>query len=249
MKWNERVGHSAKDELFEACRRALDIHCFFENEAHFGAAVAEILGKDDCLAERPIVGFEAPFYPPPQPPPNIVFAGDVCDTRRKQNRRLDLLWLSRHGKIAVEWKYQRRRGWEGVFDGDRSVADAGWADTNGYHFLKDVYRLERLIKVTTPEGRVSPERRFAAFLTNESKDFDGEIVHERIRLKNGDAIQPGHLVQFNMHRADGRPTSPNTLWRDYPPFFLANEYKLNWIDLSDDVSKFIPSTPQLPRYP
>ena len=216
--------------LVEACRKAIRNNAFFEDESDFCSGLSDVLGHGTCFPNQPIAGFDPPIFPPPRPPEGVKFAGDVCETKGKRNRYLDLLWKGEHGSVAIELKYQRRRDWEGTVDGKRKVPRAGWADTKGYEFLKEIHRVERLTAVRMPGGNIVPKHQFSVFLTNEPKEFEGDIPHARLRLLEG-TITAGHLVQYNERRADGGPTRPDTLWRDYKPFRLAGNYQISWINL------------------
>jgi hypothetical protein len=131
---------------------------------------------------------------------------DPCSSRAK----LDILWHSPVGPCPIELKYC-----------------ANWkADSNGYQFLKDLYRLERMVSAG-PFIRLS-DVRLAAFVTRESVYWLGRKPEPRpFWLTEGRQIDAGYWVQYDQ-------TSADTLWFSYPPFFLANSYTLNWYALHDD---------------
>jgi hypothetical protein len=69
------------------------------------------------------------------------------------------------------------------------------------------------------------EIRFAAFATNERVYWRGERPEPHpFWLSEGRHLSRGYWVQYDQKSAD-------TLWRAYPPFFLANEYEFKWRDL------------------
>lgn len=121
--------------------------------------------------------------------------------------RLDLLWHSSAGLVPIELKFCAQ--WK--------------ADTNGYQFLKDVHRLERM--VTAGSHRVLSDTRFAAFVTNQDVYWRGARPEPQpFWLSESRVLAAGHWVQYDQK-------SPDTLWFSYPPFFLSNPYSFRWRDL------------------
>ena len=120
--------------------------------------------------------------------------------------RLDVLWHSSFGPIAIELKYCEQ--WK--------------SDVNGYQFLKDVHRLERMVSA----GRHTlAELRYAAFLTNQPVYWLGQRPEPRpFWLTEGRVLSPGLWVQYDQQSTD-------TLWYSYPPFFLSGSYTLRWVDV------------------
>lgn len=121
------------------------------------------------------------------------------------------------------------------------------SDVLPYEFLKDIHRMERLRSVSTRRGPVTPQRRVCAFLTNSPVDFEGRTIHVQLQL-SARVLQTGHLVQYNLTKPNGLPTSPTTLWKQYPPFRLAGCYPLQWIDLLNDVSEVEPRIGETRRW-
>jgi hypothetical protein len=184
------------------------------DEAAFQSALALTLGS--CEREL-AASFAPPALPPRLPPQSAIDelaaksparrlppAGvDPCALRAK----LDILWRSPVGPVPIELKYCSR--WK--------------ADTNGYQFLKDVHRLERM--TAAGSHPLLADTRFAAFVTKEPVYWRGERPEPRpFWLANGRRISSGYWVQYDQKSAD-------TLWLSYPPFFLANAYEFTWHEL------------------
>jgi len=62
-------------------------------------------------------------------------------------------------------------------------------------------------------------------------------------------LPAGHLVQFNERTDSGKATSPNTLWRDYPPFCLAQSYVIRWCRVDGDLKDMVPADDERRLYP
>ena len=202
------------DVVFDAILRATSGLDAVADEAAFQAALAAALGH----CERELrASFAAPLIPPRRPPqsaidelarrkPPRVLPGDGIDPCAAR-AKLDILWHSPAGPVPIELKFCSK--WK--------------ADTNGYQFLKDLHRLERMIAAGT--HRPLAEIRLAAFVTNERVYWRGERPEPQpFWLSEGRQLGGGYWVQYDQQSAD-------TLWRSYPPFFLANEYELKWRDL------------------
>jgi hypothetical protein len=149
----------------------------------------------------------------------------------------------------MEVKLRRITNWSGTYKDGSVLQPRKRVDTYGYEVLKDVHRLERLSSVSSAAGKVVPTDRFVLFVSNDPYEYEAKIPHADLKLAEGRGLEPGHLAQFNQSRPNGRPTSPNTLWRDYPPFRLSGRYRLTWIDLCDDVTRFTPTPPTSVDYP
>jgi len=198
------------------------------DEDAFQLILAGVLG--DCERELRAT-FAAPSLPPRCPPPDaitqlasrrpprrLVASGrDPCAIRA----RLDILWHSPSGCVPIELKYCSR--WK--------------ADTNGYQFLKDLHRLERM---KAAGSETLSDVRFAAFATNQPVYWRGERPEPPpFWLTEGRRLPPGYWVQYDQ-------ASPDTLWYSYPPFFLSNEYHFRWRDLHADWKCLLVETrPQL----
>jgi hypothetical protein len=184
------------------------------DEAAFETALATTLGS----CERELrASFAPPTLPARRPPQSAIdelaaknparrlpHAGiDPCAPRAK----LDILWRSPVGPVPIELKFCSK--WK--------------ADTNGYQFLKDLHRLERMT-AAGPHSLLA-DTRFAAFVTREPVYWRGERPEPKpFWLANGRRINPGYWVQYDQKSAD-------TLWLSYPPFFLANAYQFTWHEL------------------
>ncbi len=231
-----------------AIQRALQTHGYFSNEdgrkckedkIDLQLALVKELGADSCERELPAM-FCAPGIQPTAPPSHLGRAKDVC-AKRGKSRRLDILMRFNGSLIAIELKLRRVTKWSGHYESGDSLYPREPVDTYGYEFLKDLHRLERLTSVKSKHGKVIPDRRFAVFLSNDPYEFEGQVPHDNLALY-ARQLKPGHLAQFShTSRRTGRPTSENTLWKDYPPFHLCSGYAINWIELDDDVSRFHPS--------
>jgi len=125
---------------------------------------------------------------------------DPCDGR---SRKLDILW----NNIPIELK---------------SVVKVK-ADLNGYYFLKDIHRLERVSGVAS--GTVLSDTRFAVFVSADAQLWQHEYL-KAPNIHQGQIIEPGHWVQYEQK-------SPVTRWHGYPPFYLAGRYELSWSPLSN----------------
>jgi len=230
-----------KEAITCILKKLLAVKGFFCDELQLVDTVAEHLGSQPVATrEVPIGDFQAPRFEPPSPPPDVSSPDDVLAKHSSKSRRLDLLWRRGASDIALEFKYQRLINWRGSHHG-KSIELAGWssADYNGYLFLKDIYKLERLISVNVQGKEVVPDLRFVVFLCNNPLDIEGRTPHQALSLKNR-TLRRGHTVEYNAHKPDGSETSAQTRWLDYPPFRLAGEYQLQWIGLEDDVSAFVP---------
>ena len=241
---NEPPSDDLQAHLINACKSILANYGYFDTENEFEKALCNRFGEKNCARQVYVERFDEATFPPPEPPDGLLSI-DVC--AKKGARKLDVLWRLERFNVALELKYQRCVEWEGTFKG-HAVFRPGWADSLGYLFLKDIHRLERLRSVLVEGRAVVPDRRFCIFLANEPKNFHDQSVHDAISLRNRTISAP-HRVQYNLTKPNGQPTSLNTLWRDYPPFYLANSYDLNWIDLKDDVSAFVPSEGGGVEYP
>jgi hypothetical protein len=207
---NPRLSEIVFDAIVRATNRLDDS----ADEAAFQEGLAVELG--DCERELR-ASFAAPLLDRRRPPQSAI---DELARRRPARylpsdgidpcaarARLDILWRSPAGAVPVELKFCSK--WK--------------ADTNGYQFLKDLHRLERMMAA----GIYSPlaEIRFAAFVTNEPVYWRGERPEPQpFWLSQGRQLKRGYWVQYDQMSAD-------TLWRAYPPFFLANEYQFTWRDL------------------
>ena len=162
---------------------------------------------------------------------------------------MDILWRPGHESVAVELKLRRITGWTGTYVDGATLLPRQPVDTYGYYFLKDLHRLERLVSLASSQGEMVPDRRFALFLSNDPYEYEGRVPHDALALYER-TIKSSHRVQYNAtNRVAGRPTSENTLWRDYPPFYLRGEYPIQWIEMQDDVTRFRPSASTTGKYP
>lgn len=144
-------------------------------------------------------------FPPEGYDPLDPEQGKRIGKKRIVKPRLDLLWHSPDGPVAIEVKY--------CSHGDSS-------DIYGYRFLFDLHRLERL---HTVDG-VAPVARFAAFVSHEAHWWSArrdEVSHPTVQ--HGMSIRSPAWTQYTQD-------SPVTNWgaNGYPPFYLANDYDLHW---------------------
>jgi hypothetical protein len=198
---------SIEDELRKAIESVCADPLNYATEDAFQAALADALGN----TQREVL---MTFEPPPIAPQNPSAADiaelakegcvlpttgkDPCDGR---SRRLDILW----NDIPIELK---------------SVVTVK-ADLNGYDFLKDIHRLERVSGVAN--GTVLSDTRFAVFVSAHAKLWQHEYP-KAPNIHEGQRIEPGHWVQY-------KQPSVQTRWSQYPPFYLAGRYELNWSPL------------------
>jgi hypothetical protein len=239
--------------LVDASRRALTAHGWFGYEDRRGRIVDQITLREALCMEladmRPVTGLPVRFsrsaIQPPAPPAGIPSI-DVCDKGRG-TRRCDLLLRSGESTAVIELKYRRHTRWSGTYVGS-AVPQQTPVDTYGYYYLKDLHRLERLERVDSSDGPIRPTHRYALFISNDPFEYEGQVPHDALSLRDR-TLPAGSVVQYNAHTARGKPTSPKTLWRDYPPFCLANAYRIEWQDLRDDVSRFLPSVGVSKQYP
>lgn len=200
--------------VFDAITRATAALADKADEYAFQAALATTLHP----CERELrASFAPPSIPARRPPQSAI---DDLGARKRPRRvpaagidpcrpraKLDLLWESPEGPVAIELKYCAQ--WK--------------ADNNGYLFLKDLHRLERMVAA----GRHSALAvvRFAAFVTKEPVYWRGERPEPRpFSLAHGRSLESGYWVQYDQ-------TSADTLWFSYPPFYLTNSYEFHWRDL------------------
>jgi hypothetical protein len=151
--------------------------------------------------------------------------------------------------VAIELKFSRLTNWRGKH-GDVLIPNPTQSDIVTYRFLKDIHRMERLTKVwfDAHSDPVVPQYRVCALLSNNPFETEGRTPHERMRLCPR-TFPAGHLVQFNERTVSGKPTSPNTLWRDYPPFRLAQSYVIGWCRVEGDLRDVIPADDEHRPYP
>lgn len=206
-----------RDAILAAIRHATAGLDESADESSFQAALASELPP----SERELRAVFAPALLPPRRPPESAISDlatrtpsrhlpaegrDPCASQAK----LDILWHSPYGAIPIELKFCPK--WK--------------ADTNGYQFLKDLHRLERLTAV----GRHAKlaDHRYAAFATREPVYWTGGRPEPQpFWLTHGRRTEAGYWVQYDQK-------SPDTLWFSYPPFHLAHSYEFGWHDLHAD---------------
>jgi len=182
------------------------------DEAAFQKAVAKELGS----AERELrLTFAPAAVPLRRPPPEAIAmladegkqlapeGKDPCSRAAK----LDVLWDHEGLHIPIELKFRLHRN----------------SDTYGYMFLKDLHRLERVVKAGQHE--LLSETRYSIFVTRESVYWEGRRPEPQpFWLRDGSSTEKGQWFQYDQ-------TSADTLWWRYPPFHLANTYTFRWQDL------------------
>jgi hypothetical protein len=213
------------DEILSLIRTACSGRTAFKNERDFQLSIAA--GRPDIATELRI-SFTAPSLPLPLPTAEDIQACALAEKRRDlpttgkdpcvKRPKLDILW-KQNGSTPVELKYVRTRK----------------SDVYGYDLLKDIHRLERLHRILTPQGEITPTiDRYAVFLTP-VPDYWSEPSKEpeEFRLTHGCSTPARYKVQYaeqSLKHKNGR-RSPIVRWFDYPPFFLSSTYKFCWNDL------------------
>jgi hypothetical protein len=201
-----------RDRLEPAVRGVLATGPRLVDEADFQGRLVRSLGTCDTELQ---MTFDVPAHAPRRPPTGAIVE---CASKGKQldpdgkdacsgsRRKLDILWHVGGQHVPIELKLVTKRK----------------SDVYGYEFLKDMHRLERLRSVA---GQAElTEARFAVFATCESLYWKNAPPEpEPFRLFDGRAIPARHWVQYNQYSA-------RTLWFDYPPFYLANPYRFDWLD-------------------
>jgi hypothetical protein len=197
--------------LESAMREAVEAVCAdpenYVSENRFQEALAAQLGG----APRELL---MTFDPPPISPqlPSVEDIAYCAERNRKlspagkdpcdgRSRKLDILW----NDIPIELK---------------SVVEVK-ADVYGYYFLKDVHRLERLSGVAT--GESLSITRYSIFVSGASTCWE-PINSTAPQVYDKKVLESGHWVQYEQ-------PSALTRWLDYPPFYLAGRYQLNWTPL------------------
>lgn len=205
-------------KLREAIEAGCQSHASYSTEDKLQECLAKELGN----ATREIkMVFDRPAIPIDAPPPEAIeecaskgrklpkTGKDPCDGK---NRKLDILWENSEGSFAIELK--GREDWG--------------ADTTGYHFLKDLHRLERLSALES--GTKLSDLRFSVFVTSVPDFWRKEPSREpeEFRIFHGHTLEPGYWVQY-------KQPSAVTRWHGYPPFYLAHPYKFEWTDLNNNA--------------
>ena len=181
----------------------------YATERDFQVALAAALGGAD---RELLMTFDHPPIPAQRPSAEDVA---FCAERNKtlvpegkdpcdgRSRKLDILW----NDVPIELK----------------SATKVKADVCGYLFLKDIHRLERLSSVAI--GAAVADTRFAVYVSSDP-DLWSRKWSNAPDIRDGRVLEPGHWVQYEQQ-------SPRTRWFDYPPFYLAGRYKLEWMPLSN----------------
>ncbi len=111
--------------------------------------------------------------------------------------------------------------WEGVPIELKSVTTLK-SDVYGYQFLKDIHRMERLVALE--EVEIISENRLCIFVASDPDIWKRIEGYKAPQVYDGMIIEPGHWVQYQQK-------SPVTHWYDYPPFYIAGSYTIEWISL------------------
>ena len=216
----------------------------FLNEAEFrDSLLKELVSLESCKRECPAVFGPASVSAPKPPPP--FQPKDVCEVRGY--RKVDLVAKLDSEFVAIELKFSRLSNWKGSFR-EKPLPNPTRSDVVAYGFLKDIHRMERLTKVVFGAQCVVPRYRVCALLSNNQFETENRNLHERMHLRSR-TLPAEHLVQFNEWQKNRKPTSPNTLWRDYPPFRLAQSYVLSWQHIDVDPKNFTPAANERRPYP
>jgi hypothetical protein len=216
----------------------------FSNEAAFQTALfQELASRGSCKRECPVEFGPARVSTPLPPPPFRPI--DVCEKRGC--RKVDMLATLDSELVAIELKFSRLTNWRGKHGGVPLPTPTG-SDVVTYGFLKDIHRMERLTQVTFGTQRLVPRYRVCVLLSNNPFETEARTPHDRMRLCPR-TLPAGHLVQYNELAASGKPTSANTLWRDYPPFCLAQSYAIRWCRVEGDVGDMVPADDERRPYP
>jgi hypothetical protein len=244
-----KIGFVTKEPSFastvmDAINTAFRTEGHFSNEKEFQSALYDELRsrgpcKRECRAEFGPACASAPTPPPPFQPI------DICEVRGC--RKVDLLATLDSELVAIELKFSRFTDWKGSFR-DKPLDNPKRSDVVEYGFLKDIQRMERLKQVTFGEQRIVPRFRVCALVSNNPFETEGRTHHERMRLCPR-TLAAGHLVQYNATSDSGKPTSPNTLWRDYPPFCLAQSYVIGWCRVDGELKDMVPADDERRPYP
>jgi hypothetical protein len=132
-------------------------------EAAFQAALARELGSSERELRAAFAPPAIAWRRPPQAAIDALAGKMPARVLPNEGRdpcvrgaRLDILWHAQHGAVPIELKHC-----------------AVWkSDVNGYQFLKDIHRLERMIAAGA-HCQLAPHR-YAAFLTREPIYWRGE---------------------------------------------------------------------------
>ena len=108
--------------------------------------------------------------------------------------------------------------WEGVPIELKSVTTLK-SDVYGYQFLKDIHRMERLASVEGVD-KIS-DYRLCIFVASDPAIWKRIAGYKAPQVYDGMIIEPGYWVQYQQK-------SPVTRWYDYPPFYIAGNYKIEW---------------------
>ncbi len=230
--------------VMDAINTAFRTAGHFSTEKEFQSALYEELRsrgpcEKECRAEFGPACIAAPKPPLPFQPI------DICEVRGC--RKVDLLATLDSELVAIELKFSRFTDWKGSF-GDKPLRNPKRSDVVEYGFLKDIHRMERLKQVMFSGQWVDPRYRICALVSNHPFETESQTRHERMRLCPR-TLPAGHLVQYNDLTVGGKPTSPNTLWRDYPPFCLAHSYVISWSREDGDPINVIPAADERYHYP
>lgn len=235
---------SPASTVVDAIRKAFRKAGHFLNEAEFRDALYEELKSSgscerECRAKFGLA--TAPALIPPLPFQVI----DICEIRGC--RKVDLVATLNSELVAIELKFSRFTSWKGSFR-NKCLPNPTQSDIVPYGFLKDIHRMERLTKVAFGLQQVVPRYRVCVLLTNNPFEIEDRTIHKQMHLRPR-TLFAGHLVQFNEFKKNGKPTSVNTLWRDYPPFCLAQSYVLDWYIMENDQRDYVPATDESRPYP
>jgi len=93
------------------------------------------------------------------------------------------------------------------------------SDVYGYQFLKDIHRMERLVSLEGVD-EIS-DYRLCIFVASDPAIWKRIEGYKAPQVYNGMIVEPGYWVQYQQN-------SPVTRWYDYPPFYIAGSYRIEW---------------------
>ena len=189
-------------------------------------AVLQLMGRLAVI--RPVFHSEADFqhalaWEVQQAHPSLRVR---LETRPRPGIHLDLLVsdpADRTG-VAVELKYRTDR-WVGDFDGEHfALLGHSARDVSGYDILKDVSRIERMVKDEYVTSGV------AIALSNDPGYWQPPTFG---RTTNADAFRIHEGLSVTGIREWGPDTGAGTMAGREAPIVLTGEYPLRWQDYSD----------------
>lgn len=221
---------SLHDHIQESVRAVFRATPFFSTARKLREALAAELSPSVREAEMHFgpAAFPAPEHMPVESDETPPERTDPV--RMRGARLLDILWHSPEGPVAIELRLRHLAHWFGKLRGS-PIKTPPFSEIHGRGFLLDIHRLERLVEVRKGSHTWTPVRRFALFVSNDPLYFRDGDPQQSFSLVHGRKLEAGHTAAFEVPSVDQR-------WRNYPPFRLAANYDLTWIDVDNDISAF-----------